>query len=118
MKWLERNVDCVTLLATCFSLLLLCGPSLLMAQDDAIAPMDLAGISESEAYDIEDGGPLNVEQSLLVRMMYRASKSSPGNLYRYSAHTSGLPYRQVIADPRSYRLWVFRVSGHATSLRW
>ena len=90
----------------------------MFVQDEAFAPRELSGISESEAYDIEDGNRLDVEDPMLVRMMSRANKSSMRNFHRYSAHTGNLPFRQLVADPATYRLWVFNVSGRATSLSW
>ncbi len=93
-------------------------PAPAAAQDRDVPPTALSGISVSQTYDIADGGPLGEEEPVMVKVLYRAGKSSLENFDRYAEYSAAVSYPTLMADPQPYRMWTFRLSGHVKSLRW
>ncbi len=93
-------------------------PASLLGQDEAAVqlPNSLSGISASQAYDVEDGQPLDLKNDVLVRLLYRVAKISRKNFFEFSKFTKGLPLAEVLENSRKYRFWVFDLQGRVTGV--
>lgn len=107
---------CVNLLA---SLLSFAGPishtQAFQVQDDI--KIELSGFSLSEAFSIKDDLPFEIEQSSLIKLVYRLWQTSLDNLQKYSQYTGNVSWEALLADPPGYRLQVFETTGRAKSVQ-
>lgn len=87
-------------------------------QAEKIFPGELAGIDQSEAMLIDDDQPPEVQQSFLMRLLYRARKATPESLKRFSDYSKETSLGELLKSPKQYRGWVFRLSGQATAIEW
>ena len=105
--------DCTASL--CFLFLLLGALSQAAAAQET--PAELSGFDQSETLSIEDGDELRASDSNLVRLLYRAAKTSDQNFARYSKLNRDVTLEQLNADPRGRRLHVIRMRGRAKSVK-
>lgn len=87
-------------------------------QSEKIFPGELAGIDQSEAMLIDDDQPPEVQQSFLMRLLYRARKATPESLKRFSDYSKETSLIELQKSPKQYRGWVFRLSGQALAVEW
>jgi hypothetical protein len=74
-------------------------------------PADLSGLESNELYSIEDHAELTASDPNLVRMLFRASKTSEQNFVRFAKSNDKLTVQQVLANPRDHRACVVRLKG-------
>ncbi len=72
---------------------------------------DLSGLESNELYSIEDHAALTASDPNLVRMLFRATKTSEQNFIRFAKSNDNLTVQQVMADPRDYRSCVVHLKG-------
>ncbi|MFM7563477.1 MAG: hypothetical protein ACKO81_10630 [Planctomycetota bacterium] len=87
-------------------------------QTEKIFPGELAGIDQSEAMLVDDDQPPEVQQSFLMRLLYRARKATPESLKRFSDYSKETALGELLKSPKQYRGWVFRLSGQAIAVEW
>jgi hypothetical protein len=87
----------------------------LQAQDEdpLRIPSSLSGLSVSQADQVEDSQPLDFENELLIRLLYRVSKISQKNFLLFSQYTQELAISDVLQNSRKHRFWVFDLRGRA-----
>ena len=85
-------------------------------QSDEDSPAALAGLSASQAYEIEDDVPLDLENEYLLRLLYRIPKVSVSNLKKYAGLSTEVDRQQLQDSPRKYRLWIFALEGRVKSV--
>lgn len=128
-RWLEQpkyprrrwRTRCLTLkFAAAVSLLLALGNcgTISAFQAEKIFPGELAGLDQSEAMLIDDDQPAEVQQSFLLRLLYRARKATPESLKRFGDFSKETAISELLKNPKQYRGWVFRLSGKATAVEW
>lgn len=89
-------------------------PAESVAQEHDRAPIELSGFSISEAFDIADDLPLDVDSPLLKQLLYRIRNTSPESRLRYSDYTKGLTWQDVSAKTEDFRLWTFDIPARLT----
>ena len=77
---------------------------------------ELSGFDQSEAANIDDDQPISANKDVLMRLLYRAKKSSPAQFRDYQQFTESISLEDVRKSPKQYRGWVFRLSGTARRL--
>ena len=87
-----------------------------MAQTHDQTPIELAGFSVSEAFEIRDGQTLDVASVDFHKMIYRVLQTSTMNLRKYALFSSEVSWQQIIDDLPEYRLWVFARQGRVKSV--
>lgn len=70
-------------------------------------PLELSGLSLSQAYDIEDDLPLDLEDPMILQLIYRIKKTSPKSRRGYSEYSKDVTWEQLSSKTEDYRLWVF-----------
>lgn len=70
-------------------------------------PLELSGYSLSEAYDIEDDSPLDLDDPVILRLLYRIKKTSPKSRNDYLKYSKDVTWEQLSSETQDYRLWVF-----------
>lgn len=78
-------------------------------QEHDRAPVELSGFSISEAFDIPDDVPLDLDSPLLKQLLYRIKNTSPDSRARYSRYTRDLDWQDVTTNTEDYRLWLFDI---------
>ena len=78
------------------------------AQVHDATPLELSGYSLSEAYDIEDDQPLNLESPHINKLLYRIKKTSPQSRHEYQGHSKNVTWEKITTTPEDYRCWVFQ----------
>ncbi len=86
------------------------------AQTHDQTPIELAGFSVSEAFEIRDGQPLDVTGVAFRKMIYRVLQTSAMNLRKYALFSQEVSWHQIIDDMPEYRLWVFARQGRVKSV--
>jgi hypothetical protein len=98
---LKRIASIITLACLCLVV------SIASAQEQNEKPIELSGFSISQAYDVKDGLPLNLDDSMLIRTMYRIRKTSPKSRWEYSNYSRDVSWENIEAQTDDYRFWVF-----------
>ena len=75
------------------------------------SPAAVSGFDESEVRAIEDEKPLTRTDPNLIRLLYRAAKTSDRNFRKHAAQNSKVTLPQIAESPRQHRLQVFRLRG-------
>ena len=89
-------------------MLAVAGPSYVIArQDHDEAPIELSGFSISEAYDISDDKPLDLDSAILKQLIYRIKNTSPKSRLQYSRYSQDLTWQDITTKTEDYRLWLF-----------
>ena len=70
-------------------------------------PLELSGYSLSEAYDIEDDIQLDLDDPVVLRLLYRIKKTSPKSRNNYLKYSKDVTWEQLSSETQDYRLWVF-----------
>lgn len=70
-------------------------------------PLELSGYSLSEAYDIEDDSPQDLDDPVILRLLYRIKKTSPKSRSDYLKYSKDVTWEQISSETQDYRLWVF-----------
>lgn len=78
---------------------------------------EISGFEPSEILSIEDGEELKPTDRNLIRMLYRAAKTSDQSFAKYAELSHGSTLEQIDSDERGRRLNVFRLSGRAKSVK-
>ena len=85
------------------------------AQSDAESPTEsptaLAGFSESETLELKPAAALDLEESLLVRTLFRVGKVSPQSMSKFSRLSDAATIETILQTPREYRFWAFARSA-------
>ena len=88
-----------------FSLSLIASTSHAQIHNDK--PLELSGYSLSEAYDIEDDESLDLDDPVILRLLYRIKKTSPKSRNEYLQFSKDVTWDQLASETEDYRLWVF-----------
>ncbi len=70
-------------------------------------PLELSGLSISQAYDVEDDQPLDLDDPMILPLVYRIQKTSTKSRSVYSEYSKDLTWEQIYSKTQDYRLWVF-----------
>lgn len=82
------------------------------------SPRDhLINVEDSEIAKITDGEPLETGNETLIKVLFRLPKFGLDNIQRYADQTGDVKLADVLADPKSHRVKMFRLSGRVTSLK-
>ncbi len=93
--------------AICLAMFFAFCPQTLLGQIHNEKPLELSGYSLSEAYDIQDGTKLDLDDPLILKLIYRVKKTSPKSRLQYSRYSKDVTWEQLNANTQDYRLWVF-----------
>ena len=69
-------------------------------------PLELSGLSISQAYDIQDDQPLDLGDPMILQLVYRIQKTSTKSRSVYSEYSKDLTWEQLSSQTQDYRLWV------------
>ena len=69
-------------------------------------PLELSGLSISQAYEIEDDQPLDLEDPMILQLVYQIKKTSPKSRRAYGKYSKDLTWDQLKSKIEDYRLWV------------
>lgn len=76
-------------------------------QDHNASPIELSGFSISEAYDIPDDHPLDLDSPILKQLLYRIKNTSPKSRLQYSRYSKNLTWQDITTKTEDHRLWMF-----------
>ena len=83
------------------------------AQNDVTAkqghnskPMELSGFSLSEAFDISDDAPLNLDAPIVKQLLYRIKRTSPKTRRKYSHYSQDLTWQDINKRTEDFRFWL------------
>ena len=71
------------------------------------APIELSGMSISEAYQIKDDQPLDVESPTVKKLLHRVKKTSPRSRKKYGDLAKAITWDEIVEKTEDHRLWVF-----------
>ena len=77
------------------------------SQEHDETPMQLSGLSVSQAFEIKDDQPLDPDLPLIKQLLYRIKKSSPKSRWELSQYTADLSWEDLSERTEDFRLWVF-----------
>ncbi len=107
---LRRRVSGFVMLASW--LMVIADPvSLDATQDHNQTPMELSGYSISEAFEIPDDQPLDLNSPTLKQLLYRIKNTSPGSRRQYGNFSRELTWKDICTKTEDYRLWLFERSA-------
>ncbi len=92
-------------------------PHQAIGQNHDETPIELSGFSLSQAFEIEDNQPLDLEDSKLQKLIFRIAKTTPASRAKYGRFSAGVSWEQITSDPASYRLQIFERAGRIQNLR-
>ena len=58
-------------------------------------PLELSGLSISQAYEIEDDQPLDLEDPMILQLVYQIKKTSPKSRRAYGKYSKDLTWDQL-----------------------
>lgn len=77
------------------------------AQEHDETPVQLSGLSVSQAFEIEDDQQLDRNSPLIRQLLYRIKKTSPKSRSEFSQYSRQLTWEDIEQRTEDYRLWVF-----------
>ena len=80
------------------------------AQSNGDVAIELSGFSVSEAYDLNAGAPLDLNDSRLMRLLFRSGKISTVNFEKWSRFADEVSWQQLADAPRRFRFWTINRS--------
>ena len=89
----------------------LTGVATVSGQEHDETPMQLSGMSISQAFEIEDDLPLDLDEPLIKKLLYRIKKTSPKSRWNYSQFSSDLTWDDIALHTADHRLWIFNFRG-------
>jgi hypothetical protein len=81
--------------------------AIIVCQEHDETPMQLSGLSVSQAFEIVDDEPLDLDLPLIKQLLYRIKKTSPKSRWQYSEYSNELTWDDILQRTEDYRLWVF-----------
>ena len=93
--------------ATCTAIAIFMTASTALGQIHNNKPLELSGLSLSQAYDIEDDQPLDLDDPMILQLIYRIKQTSPKSRRAYSEYSKDVTWDQLSSKTEDYRLWVF-----------
>ena len=94
-------------LVSCAAIAIFMSASTLVGQVHNNKPLELSGLSLSQAYDIEDDLPLDLDEPMILQLIYRIKKTSSKSRRKYSQYSKDVTWEQLSSKTEDYRLWVF-----------
>ena len=93
------------------SLFLACADqiSLQAKQQHNASPLELSGFSISEAYEIQDDIPLDLDSPTLKQLLYRIKNTSPKSRNQYSRYSKDVTWHEITNQTEDFRLWMFDI---------
>lgn len=86
----------------------LSGATSAKAQIHDLTPLELSGYSPSEAYEIKDDAPLDINNPNIVKLLYRIKKTSPKSRSKFAIHSKNVTWDKIATTPEEFRCWVFQ----------
>ena len=77
-------------------------------------PTDLSGFESSELFAVEDGTPLDPDDSFLSRLVYRTLNVSDKAMRDQASSSREVGIAAIKNEPQDYRFWVFHHSAVVT----
>lgn len=81
------------------------------------SPAQLSGFEPSEIFDIKDGGPVEIGNDVLLRLLLRGFQVSDKSLRRAAQATVAVSLQDVHDNPRDYRFYSFEIAGIANEFK-
>ena len=97
-------------LVSCAAIAIFMSASTLVGQVHNNKPLELSGLSLSQAYDIEDDLPLDLDEPMILQLIYRIKKTSSKSRRKYSQYSKDVTWEQLSSKTEDYRLWVLTES--------
>lgn len=106
-----------SLVSLVIGLLWLSTSSYASGQEQAESPILLSGMSVSQGSEVEDNHPLNLNDEILIRLLYRVAKVSERNFVKFSKYSSEISITDALTQPRKFRFWVFKLTGKVAGVK-
>ncbi len=90
-------------------------PSIQIQAQDA-NPTDLSGFESNELYDVDDETPLTTDESLLIRTLYRATRTSQKSFRQFQQYSEALTPKNLLEEPQESRFYVFQRKAIASKV--